>query len=125
MYLSIDIYHVSCRVKPVCNIQVINCAILSLTIIIISFDIFIKELLKHTPQEHPDHDQLQIAAQVMKDVASSINENKRKFENLNGIAEWQLNVDSWQVRSILSLAHLLLPTSSSKTRHKFYSLKDK
>ena len=57
-----------------------------------------QELLKHTPKEHPDHNQLQFAVQTMKDVASSINEKKRKFENFNWIAEWQLNVESWQVK---------------------------
>lgn len=60
--------------------------------------------MKHTPKDHPDHEQLQIAVQVMIDVASSINERKRKFENLNLIAEWQVNVESWQVRKLDILA---------------------
>ena len=58
-----------------------------------------QELLKHTPPDHPDHEPLQAAVQVMRDVASSINERKRKVENLSSIAEWQLGVEAWQVRT--------------------------
>ena len=45
----------------------------------------------------------------MKDVASSINEMKRKVEKLGNLAEWQLTVDGWEVRSLLIVAfHELL-----------------
>ncbi len=69
--------------------------------------------MKHTPSDHADHEPLQAAVQVMRDVASSINERKRKFENLTSLAEWQLNIDSWQVRIACSL--ILRPWPNDQT----------
>jgi len=79
---------------------------------ICKYPLQLKELLKHTPKEHPDHNQLQFAVQTMKDVASSINEKKRKFENFNWIAEWQLNVESWQGADILEVSSEMIKTGS-------------
>lgn len=33
----------------------------------------------------------------MREVASSINEKKRKVENIKKIAEWQLGIEQWEV----------------------------
>ena len=40
-----------------------------------------KELLKNTIRGHPDYNDLQMALSRMKEVAASINENKRDAEN--------------------------------------------
>lgn len=37
----------------------------------------------------------------MKDVASLINERKRKVESINKIARWQSTIESWEVSSFL------------------------
>eukprot|EP00794_Sanderia_malayensis_P011309 gene11309-12491_t len=68
---------------------------------ICKYPLQLNELLKHTATDHADHEPLQAAVQVMRDVASSINERKRKFENLSNLAEWQLGLDNWQGNDLL------------------------
>ena len=38
----------------------------------------------------------------MREVASSINEKKRKVENIKKIAEWQLGIEQWEVSTLLN-----------------------
>lgn len=45
------------------------------------------DLLKHTPQEHPDHQGLSLALSKMKETGDHINEKKRESENLNKLME--------------------------------------
>lgn len=42
----------------------------------------------------------------MREVASSINEKKRKVANIKKIAEWQLKIDQWQVLFFL-IEHII------------------
>ena len=39
------------------------------------------------------------ALEAMREVASNINEKKRKVENIKKIAEWQLGIEQWEVCS--------------------------
>jgi hypothetical protein len=59
-----------------------------------------KELLKYTNPEHSDYDNVKNALEAMREVASSINEKKRQVENIKKIAEWQLAIEQWEVRSV-------------------------
>ncbi|XP_065056008.1 spermatogenesis-associated protein 13-like [Rhopilema esculentum] len=71
---------------------------------ICKYPLQLNELLKHTPVEHPDYGHLQLAVHEMKEVASLINERKKKFEDLNSIAEWQLSVEAWQGDDVLEVS---------------------
>lgn len=64
---------------------------------ICQYPLQLNELLKYTCNTHRDHDNIQQALYTMKDVASFINERKRRMEYLEIIHKWQSTVDQWQV----------------------------
>lgn len=47
--------------------------------------LLLKDLLAHTPVSHPDYDKLSTVLPKMEEVATYINEEKSKFDNLNVI----------------------------------------
>lgn len=57
----------------------------------------IQELVKHTPDDHPDHTHVVNARNVMTQVAMVINERKRRMESVCTISKWQESVDNWKV----------------------------
>lgn len=57
----------------------------------------LKELVKYTWPNHPDHRSLREALDAMKGIATLINERKRKMESLEKLTHWQANVAGWQV----------------------------
>ena len=56
----------------------------------------LQELLKHTDPEHLDYTVLAEARVCMSNVASLINERKRRLENVNKLARWQLTISNWR-----------------------------
>ncbi len=65
---------------------------------ICQYPLQLNELLKYTNNTHRDYENIQQALKTMKDVASFINERKRRMEYLEVIHKWQSTVDHWQVR---------------------------
>jgi len=61
------------------------------------YPVQLKELLEHTPPGHPDHSQLERAADSMKRTVQFINEQKRKIESVESLMTWQDSVNDWQV----------------------------
>lgn len=57
----------------------------------------LKELLKYTPEEHPDHEHVKAACQAMRDVAVLINKRKARVEQLEGLARWRDTILDWSV----------------------------
>lgn len=57
----------------------------------------VQELKKHTSPVHKDFQMVKQALETMKDVASLINERKRKVESINKIAKWQSTIEGWEV----------------------------
>ena len=58
---------------------------------------FVQELKKHTRPTHRDFQTVTQALETMKNVASLINERKRKVESINKIAKWQSTIEGWEV----------------------------
>lgn len=58
---------------------------------------FVQELKKHTLSSHRDFETVSRALETMKNVASLINERKRKVESINKIAKWQSTIEGWEV----------------------------
>ena len=58
-----------------------------------------QELLKYTDRSHPDYDHIKSAVDVMKEVAQTVNERKRRVENIHFIGKWRRSVDNWEVSS--------------------------
>lgn len=56
---------------------------------VLRYPLLLTELIKHTPDTHPDHQPLQKALKGLKEIAVSINEAKRDKENLKNIADLQ------------------------------------
>ncbi|XP_077365014.1 spermatogenesis-associated protein 13 isoform X4 [Festucalex cinctus] len=54
------------------------------------------ELLKYTPKDHSDHSGVSDAYEAMKNVASLINERKRRLESVDAIAHWQVAILRWE-----------------------------
>ncbi|XP_061522767.1 spermatogenesis-associated protein 13 isoform X4 [Phycodurus eques] len=59
------------------------------------------ELLKYTPKDHSDHDGVSDAYEAMKNVASLINERKRRLESVDAIAHWQVAILRWEGPDVL------------------------
>ncbi|KAM9774481.1 spermatogenesis-associated protein 13 isoform X2 [Syngnathus typhle] len=59
------------------------------------------ELLKYTPKEHSDHGGVSDAYEAMKNVASLINERKRRLESVDAIAHWQVAILRWEGPDVL------------------------
>ena len=63
--------------------------------------VFTQELLKHTQSDHADYKTLNEAKTCMQNVATVINERKRRLENVNKLARWQLTVSNWKDENIV------------------------
>lgn len=61
------------------------------------FLLLAQELKKHTRPTHKDFQTVKQALETMKNVASLINERKRKVESINKIAKWQSTIEGWEV----------------------------
>ncbi|XP_077591668.1 spermatogenesis-associated protein 13 isoform X1 [Stigmatopora nigra] len=59
------------------------------------------ELLKYTPKDHSDHSGVSDAYEAMKNVASLINERKRRLESVDAIAHWQVAILHWEGPDVL------------------------
>ncbi|XP_063062442.1 spermatogenesis-associated protein 13 [Engraulis encrasicolus] len=60
------------------------------------------ELLKYTPKDHSDHQSVSDAYEAMKNVASLINERKRRLESIDTIAQWQVAILRWEGQDVLA-----------------------
>ena len=75
---------------------------------ICQYPLQLNELLKYTSHTHRDYENIQQALYTMKDVASFINERKRRMEYLEIIHKWQSTVEQWQVwQSLLTHRKIL------------------
>lgn len=57
---------------------------------ICKYPLLLKELLKHTPDDHPDYEYLSKSCQSIEEIVKKINERKREKDNsfkINEIAE--------------------------------------
>ncbi|XP_061661762.1 spermatogenesis-associated protein 13 isoform X2 [Syngnathoides biaculeatus] len=59
------------------------------------------ELLKYTPKDHSDHGGVSDAYEAMKNVASLINERKRRLESVDAIAHWEVAILRWEGPDVL------------------------
>ncbi|XP_072234118.1 uncharacterized protein spata13 isoform X1 [Leuresthes tenuis] len=66
------------------------------------------ELLKYTPKDHSDHAGVSKAYEAMKNVASLINERKRRLESIDTIAHWQVAILHWEGPDVLERSSELI-----------------
>ncbi|KAM9712630.1 uncharacterized protein spata13 isoform 1-T1 [Menidia menidia] len=66
------------------------------------------ELLKYTPKDHSDHIGVSQAYEAMKNVASLINERKRRLESIDTIAHWQVAILHWEGPDVLERSSELI-----------------
>lgn len=66
------------------------------------------ELLKYTPKNHSDYSGVCEAHEAMKNVASLINERKRRLESIDTIAHWQVSILHWEGPDVLELSSELI-----------------
>ncbi|TNM96293.1 hypothetical protein fugu_015954 [Takifugu bimaculatus] len=66
------------------------------------------ELLKYTPKDHSDYTGVSEAYEAMKNVASLINERKRKLESIDTIAHWQVAILHWEGSDVLERSSELI-----------------
>ncbi|XP_034025411.1 spermatogenesis-associated protein 13 [Thalassophryne amazonica] len=59
------------------------------------------ELLKYTTKDHSDYSSVSDAYKTMKNVASLINERKRRLESVDTIAHWQVSILHWEGSDVL------------------------
>ncbi|KAM8803502.1 spermatogenesis-associated protein 13 isoform 1-T1 [Rhynchonycteris naso] len=75
---------------------------------ICKYPLQLAELLKYTPQEHSDYNNIKAAYEAMKNVACLINERKRKLESIDKIARWQVSIVGWEGLDILDRSSELI-----------------
>lgn len=75
---------------------------------ICKYPLQLKELLKHTQSDHEDYKVLVDARKCMQNVASLINERKRRLENVNKLARWQLTISNWRDADVVARSSDLL-----------------
>ncbi|KAJ3430194.1 faciogenital dysplasia protein [Anaeramoeba flamelloides] len=89
------------------------------------YNLLLKEILKHTEKEHPDYDQLQIALDNSKKLATKINKYVQLFENLTKLHEIQAQFESGKMdiaflgRSFIEQTTIQI-ISKNNTLHKRY-----
>ncbi|XP_023272679.1 uncharacterized protein LOC111662895 isoform X1 [Seriola lalandi dorsalis] len=66
------------------------------------------ELLKYTPKDHSDYGGVSKAYEAMKNVASLINERKRRLESVDAIAHWQVAILHWEGPDVLERSSELI-----------------
>ncbi|XP_070708873.1 myosin-M heavy chain isoform X1 [Pempheris klunzingeri] len=66
------------------------------------------ELLKYTPKDHSDYSGVSKAYEAMKNVASLINERKRRLESVDTIAHWQVAILHWEGADVLERSSELI-----------------
>ncbi|KAM9333538.1 uncharacterized protein spata13 [Pholidichthys leucotaenia] len=66
------------------------------------------ELLKYTSKDHSDHSGVSKAYEAMKNVASLINERKRRLESIDTIAHWQVAISDWEGSDVLERSSELI-----------------
>ncbi|TDG97297.1 hypothetical protein EPR50_G00224360 [Perca flavescens] len=66
------------------------------------------ELLKYTPKDHSDYIGVSKAYEAMKNVASLINERKRRQESVDTIAHWQVAILHWEGPDVLERSSELI-----------------
>ncbi|XP_034561811.1 uncharacterized protein spata13 isoform X1 [Notolabrus celidotus] len=66
------------------------------------------ELLKYTPKDHSDYTGVSQAHEAMKNVASLINERKRRLESIDTIAHWQVAILHWEGSDVLERSSELI-----------------
>ncbi|KAG5268780.1 hypothetical protein AALO_G00216370 [Alosa alosa] len=66
------------------------------------------ELLKYTPKDHSDFRGVSDAYEAMKNVASLINERKRRLESIDTIAQWQVSILRWEGEDVLACSSELI-----------------
>ena len=64
---------------------------------ICKYPLQLAELLKYTDKEHSDYPSVLEAMDIMKKVAQTVNERKRRVENIYFIGKWKRSVDNWEV----------------------------
>eukprot|EP00051_Salpingoeca_urceolata_P004764 m.67537 g.67537 ORF g.67537 m.67537 type:complete len:263 (+) comp13834_c1_seq4:1650-2438(+) len=72
---------------------------------ICQYPLMLKELLKHTPEGHPDHENVERALDITKEIASTINEEKRNREE---IVRLQASLENWEGPDILDISTKLI-----------------
>ncbi|TRY58820.1 hypothetical protein DNTS_022330 [Danionella cerebrum] len=89
------------------------------------------ELLKYTPKDHSDFTGVCAAHKAMKNVASLINERKRRLESIDTIAHWQVAILHWAGDDILMRSSELIHSGEltrivrpGKTQQRSYFLFD-
>ena len=60
--------------------------------------------------DHPDYPMVVQAKKAMANVAELINERKRRNENLQKIAQWQVKIEDWQGDDVISQSSELIHT---------------
>lgn len=53
------------------------------------YQLLLRDLIKHTPEEHPDRQQLEQALDKIEEIGAYVNERQRHYEGLNKVLELQ------------------------------------
>ncbi|XP_049821611.1 uncharacterized protein LOC109604696 isoform X2 [Aethina tumida] len=75
---------------------------------ICKYPLQLAELLKYTKTDHQDYKSIKDALEVMRDVATLINERKRRMESLEKLCAWQQRVEGWEGEDLIEHSSQLI-----------------
>jgi Rho guanine nucleotide exchange factor 4 len=78
---------------------------------ICKYPLQLSELLKYTSEDHPDRAGVEAAVGTMRQVATHINEGKRRLENIGRIGKWQEGIDGWKGPDIVETSTEMIHSS--------------
>lgn len=81
---------------------------------ICKYPLQLAELLKYTRSCHRDHRHVQQALAAMRDVATLINDRKRRMESLEKLQLWQQRVEGWQGPDLIELSTQMICQGEAK-----------
>jgi len=85
-------FQLSCQVQPVCAGLNLQSFLIMPIQRIPRYVLLLEDLVKATPVNHPDAENLRIAATTIRDIASGLNEAKRDADSINQVANIQYKI---------------------------------
>jgi len=84
---------ITCHQNPLCDQPNLSAYLINPVQRVPRYILMLSDIVKHTNESHPDHEDLKKALEAVKDTAAFINESKRGAENMQKMREVQSSIE--------------------------------